>query len=73
MGTRQRGLSLGRMRTEEQNESDLVLSEGAPNHVVVTVVHLLGERTAALLFFRFLLQRGTEGHSWKVGAPWLLR
>lgn len=55
MGTRQRGLSLGRVRTEEQNESDLVLSEGALSHVVVTAVHLLGERRAALLFFRFRL------------------
>ena len=55
MGSRQRGLSLGRVRSEEQNESDFVLSKGTLSHVAGAVVHLLGETRAALLFFRFLL------------------
>lgn len=69
MGTRQRGLSLGRVRTEEQNESDLALSKGTLSHVVVAVVHLLGDTRVGLLFFRFLLQLVTEAAQLESGSP----
>lgn len=51
---------LGRVRREEQNESDLAVSKGTLSHLVVAVVRLLGARRIGLLSLRFLLCRVTE-------------
>lgn len=69
MGTRWRGLSLGRVRREKQDESDLVLSKGTLSHLVVAVVQLLGAGRAGLLFFRFLLSPVTEATQLESGSP----
>lgn len=69
MGIRQRGLSLGRVKTEEQNESHLVLSKGTLSHVAGAVVHLLGETRVGSLFFRLLLQWVTEAAQLESHSP----